>query len=104
MDELRSLFSPYELAVGGVLIQFVLFATAVLLVATGRPAAIFLLAPLMLAARLVVGEISRCPGCGKRPTKSYLLNHETGIGRLFFRERAWPERECSSCRTRLDGI
>jgi hypothetical protein len=103
-DDVRSVFSLYEIAVGGRLLNLTFFGLAIVLAATGRITAFFLLLPIAVAAYLLAGELSRCPTCGKRPTKFYLLNRETGIGQLLFQERWWPERECSSCRTPLDGI
>ena len=100
----RSSFSPFELAAAGRLFGFGAFGFAILLVMTGRMTALFILLALSFAAQLAIGELSRCPGCGKRPTKFYLLDRETGIGQLLFRELWWPERCCSSCRTHLDGI
>jgi hypothetical protein len=103
-DQVRSAFSPYEIAAGGRLLNVAIFGLAVAFAMTGRILAFFLLIPVAAAASLLAGELSRCPACGKRPTKLYLLDRETGMGQFLFQERYWPERECSSCRTRLDGI
>jgi hypothetical protein len=103
-DEVRSVFSPYEIAAAGRLLNFAFIGLAVVLAVTGRVTAFLLLMPVAAVVGLLAGELSRCRTCGKRPTKFYLLDRETGIGRFLFQERYWPERECSSCRTRLDGI
>jgi hypothetical protein len=103
-DEIRSVFSPYEISASGRLLNLAFFGLAFAFAVTGRVTAFFLLMPVAAAVGLLAGELSRCPTCGKRPTKLYLLERETGIGRFLFQERHWPERECSSCRTRLDGI
>jgi hypothetical protein len=103
--ELRSLFSPYELAAFSAFVQLAIVVGAVALAIGGRSeAAMAILFLLGFVVIFASEELSRCPGCGKRPRKRFLLGMETGIGQIFVAQRFWPERVCSSCGTRLDGI
>jgi hypothetical protein len=105
VDELRSLFSPYELAAGGMLASYALILAAIAWLWTGGAmGGLVALIGLASFAHLAGWYLGRCPSCGKSALKFYLLNKETGIGEILFARRAWPERRCSSCRTDLDGI
>jgi hypothetical protein len=102
---LRTLFSPYELAIGGTIAIWLgmLGMIGLLLIGAG-PLAVITLVLLAGGAAFLLEEYSRCPNCGKPPIRVYLLDRETGIGRFMFRRRFWPERVCSSCGNRLDDL
>ena len=105
---LKDTFSPYEIAIMGRVIVFVLLAlamaawfphpTRVSSFAFGIGAILFLLS---LAAGLMWAEFNRCPICDK----SLFHGPDGDVDRVpgwTARGRIWPERECSECGTALD--
>jgi hypothetical protein len=101
-DELRMLFTPYELAATGMVLQYLFMVVGLIF------ALIFdwgLAAFLAFGIGVLLGIATwygvTCPGCGKPLLKKYLLE-ERALGGLLYGNRGWPERVCSSCRTPMD--
>jgi hypothetical protein len=91
---MRDTFSPYEIAIMGRAIAFVVGASAMAAwfphpsrvtgFAFGIGAILFLLTPV---TAFMWDALSRCPTCDKS---------------AMARRRLWPERRCSECGTALD--
>lgn len=101
LRELRRLFSPYELAAGGMLVTYFLWVGAFAFLFALHSAGWLFLAVLAVLANLAARFGTACPGCGKSPLKLFLVTDERRLGGLLYIVRPWPERECSSCGTRL---
>jgi hypothetical protein len=98
---LRSSFSPYELAVGGLLGFHAFVIASVVAFATGRgPRAAVLLFLLGFVAFWSGYGLASCPNC----RKSALEPYREGWRRFFHKPRIWPEQICSDCRTPLDVV
>jgi hypothetical protein len=70
---------------------------------TSRAPAAFILVGLLTLIRIGMDLLSRCPNCRRRPSRHYLVDRSTGE-QIPILARLWPERVCSGCGTRLDGI
>jgi hypothetical protein len=102
---LKSAFSPYGIAVLGLVLCSALALIGMLGVGTGRIGGGILLLLAALVGSLAFDHASRCPGCGKSPMKRD--PGELGWFALYvmkYRYRWWPERQCSACRAELDMI
>ena len=96
----RHRFSPYAIGAASQLAVVALLASGIALNVAGVDPLIGLIVILTGGVTYWIGySLSRCPSCGK-PT----LALERGIDSLARRRRAWPERLCSGCGTRLDGL
>lgn len=98
---LREIFSPYELAAGAMLVCYLLWAGAFTFLFALHSRGGLALAVLAVLAGLAARFGTACPGCGKSPLKLFLVNDERRLDGLLYVIRPWPERECSSCGTRL---
>jgi len=100
---LRQSFTPYELACIATLAPYVGFAIGALLSATTHHSSA-LWVMLVLAGTVAAFCLfaSTCPECGKSPLRFYLTAAGERRGGEPMGGRAWPERECSHRRTRLD--
>lgn len=101
--ELRRLFSPYEFAVAGMLILYSMPALLLLLALAGTGRAFFIPFIFFILLGAFLGHLSRCPCCRRRPSSHYLVDPSTGE-QIPIISRMWPERVCTGCGTRLDGI
>ncbi len=100
--ELRRLFSPYEFAVAGELFLSLTVAVMLLLAAAGVGRIGFILIGIFMLLFVACEELSRCPQCRRRPSGYYFVKRSGE--QIPIISRLWPERVCSGCGTRLDGI
>jgi hypothetical protein len=101
--ELRRLFSPYEFAVAGRVLLYVMPVILMLLVLAGSGRRGFILVVVFILLGFSLEQLSRCPNCRRRPSSHYLVDRSTGE-QIPMIARMWPEQVCSGCGTRLDGI
>lgn len=94
-------FSPYHLSAASQIATLAVLAVVVVIFATGvDPLFALLAAAFGLIMQRVSVDLFACPQCGKR-----VRDFDPRIGGTWLsRRRIWPERDCSSCGSRLDVI
>jgi hypothetical protein len=102
---LRSSFSPYEIAVMGQVVPWILAASGLVAIGAGHIGGGMILWLTVVPAAFAFETASRCPVCGKPPL------HKPANGRDAFwlwltkrLYRLWPERRCSDCGAVLDNV
>jgi hypothetical protein len=101
---LRDAFTPYEIAIGGLLITwFCLGSGLVVAFVLDRPRGLGVMVLAGALVSTVAWFAALCPGCRKSPTQRYLTDRGARRRGWPMGHRLWPERTCSLCGADLDA-
>jgi len=102
-DELRALFSPYQLAQYSLVLTIACIVLAVS--SLGKCAALSIAAFVAgLVLHVVGGWLGRCPSCEKFWYSPAKFGDDGVFERLFRKGPPWPMRHCTQCSADLDEL
>ena len=108
-EYIKSSFTPYEIAVIGRFLNFLMFFAVLFFAYQSASASAFvIIIGTFSSLSLGCWILSRCPGCAKPVDREYIFNDQTFFGELERHfpigrwQKLWPDRECSECRYELD--